>query len=162
MSEEIKNQENQEESTAATETTQEASVTPAQPTQEEMAANTKKIMDDRQMILKLAESSKIADTFGKKKIVFIDKDRATKYALELTYPGSVRASDIIQKSYMTNGQYSFSTLMQEAIKDVITLPHITDLDFWNHHTNFGEAAVKVFDFLNDTSSTSDEASGDQE
>lgn len=162
MSEEIKNQENQEESPAATETTQEASVTPAQPTQEEMAANTKKIMDDRQMILKLAESSKIADTFGKKKIVFIDKDRATKYALELTYPGSVRASDIIQESYMSNGQYSFSTLMQEAIKDVITLPHITDLDFWNHHTNFGEAAVKVFDFLNDTSSASDEGTGDQE
>lgn len=162
MSEEIKNQENQEE-TEATETNQEASVTPAQPTQEEMAANTKKIMDDRQMILKLAESSKIADTFGKKKIVFIDKDRATKYALELTYPGSVRASDIIQQSYMSNGQYSFRTLMNEAIKDVITLPHIKDVaDFWDHHTNFGEAAVKVFDFLNDTSSASDEDSGDQE
>ena len=160
MLEEIKNQENQEETTEATETNQETS---AQPTQEEMAANTKKIMDDRQMILKLAESSKIADTFGKKKIVFIDKDRATKYALELTYPGSVRASDIIQESYMSNGQYSFKTLMQEAIKDVITLPHITDVaDFWNHHTNFGEAAVKVFDFLNDTSSASDEGSGDQE
>ena len=53
MSEEIKNQENQKE-TEATETNQEAST---QPTQEEMAANTKKIMDDRQMILKLAESS---------------------------------------------------------------------------------------------------------
>ena len=49
MLEEIKNQENQEETTEATETNQETS---AQPTQEEMAANTKKIMDDRQMILK--------------------------------------------------------------------------------------------------------------
>lgn len=159
MSEEIKNQENQEE-TEATETNQEAST---QPTQEEMATNTKKIMDDRQMILKLAESSKIADTFGKKKIVFIDKDRATKYALELTYPGSVRASDIIQQSYMSNGQYSFRTLMNEAIKDVITLPHIKDVaDFWDHHTNFGEAAVKVFNFLNDVSEGTDDVAGDQE
>lgn len=159
MSEEIKNQENQE-STEVAETNQEASATP---TQEEMAANTKKIMDDRQMILKLAESSKIADTFGKKKIIFIDKDRSTKYALELTFPGSVRASDIIQESYMSNGQYSFKTLMNEAIKDVITLPHITDVeDFWNHHTNFGEAAVKVFDFLNDTSSASDDEGADQD
>lgn len=159
MSEEIKNQENQEE-TEATETNQEAST---QPTQEEMATNTKKIMDDRQMILKLAESSKIADTFGKKKIVFIDKDRATKYALELTYPGSVRASDIIQQSYMSNGQYSLRTLMNEAIKDVITLPHIKDVaDFWDHHTNFGEAAVKVFNFLNDVSEGTDDVAGDQE
>ena len=159
MSEEIKNQENQEE-TEATETNQEAST---QPTQEEMAANTKKIMDDRQMILKLAESSKIADTFGKKKIVFIDKDRATKYALELTYPGSIRASDIIQQSYMSNGQYSFRTLMNEAIKDVITLPHIKDVAaFWDHHTNFGEAAVAVFNFLNDVSEGTDDVAGDQE
>ena len=154
MSEEIKNHENQE---------VEATTENAAPTQEEMAVNTKKIMDERQMILQLAESSKIADTFGKKKIVFIDKDRATKYALQLTYPGSVRASEILQDCYMRNGQYSFKTLMQNAVKDVITLPKITDMeDFWNHHTNFDEAAVKVFNFLNDPSATSDDVDSDQD
>lgn len=159
MSEEIKNQENQE-STEVAETNQEASATP---TQEEMAANTKKIMDDRQMILKLAESSKIADTFGKKKIVFIDKDRSTKYALQLQYPGSIRASEILQECYMRNGQYSFKILMEEAVKDVITLPKIDSAKkFWNQHTNFDEAAVKVFNFLNDPSETSDDVDSDQD
>lgn len=143
MSEEIKNENTKQD---------EPKLVNDQPSQQEMAENTKRIQDQRNMILSLAEKSKIKNLFGKTEVVFIDEKRPTKYALELTYPGSVEASDILQHALMDNGAYSMKYIMQRAIKEVITLPHIQNIDdFWDCHTNFGEAATKVFDFLSETS-----------
>lgn len=144
MSEEIKN-ENQKQD-------EQPKLVNDQPSQQEMAENTKRIQDQRNMILSLAEKSKIKNLFGKTEVVFIDEKRPTKYALELTYPGSVEASDILQQALMENGAYSMKYIMERAIKEVITLPRINSVeDFWNCHTNFGEAATKVFNFLSETS-----------
>lgn len=154
MSEEIKN-ENQKQD-------EQTKLVNDQPSQQEMAENTKRIQDQRNMILSLAEKSKIKNLLGKTEVVFVDKDRPTKYALELTYPGSVEASDILQHAMLSNGAYSMKYIMERAIKEVITLPHITDVaDFWDCHTNFGEAATKVFNFLSETSEGDAQQESDQ-
>lgn len=154
MSEEIKNENTKQD---------EPKLVNDQPSQQEMAENTKRIQDQRNMILSLAEKSKIKNLFGKTKVVFIDENRPTKYALELTYPGSVEASDILQHALMDNGAYSMKYIMQRAIKEVITLPHIQNIDdFWDCHTNFGEAATKVFNFLSETSEGDTQQESDQD
>lgn len=85
-------------------------------------------------------------------ILINEKDPDKMYALKVAFPGTVTAAQMQQQVQLPNGEPDFSAFMKLAVDNgVIRAPKISDIDeFFNLHTgSFGEAAVKVYNFLNE-------------
>lgn len=85
-------------------------------------------------------------------ILINEKDPDKMYALKVAFPGTVTAAQMQQQVQLPNGEPDFSAFMKLAVDNgVIRAPKISDVDeFFNLHAgSFGEAAVKVYNFLNE-------------
>ena len=102
-------------------------------------------------IKKKAESSTIANMMGKTQDFVICEGTDQEYTITLQYPGAARALEIedIAATGKSVGDIAYSTLMSEAIKDVIVMPRVQSIDsYWNDHAGLAEVAITVLSFLN--------------
>ncbi|KGG53971.1 hypothetical protein [Lactobacillus sp. wkB10] len=100
---------------------------------------------------KKAESSTIANMMGKTQDFVICEGTSKEYTITLQYPGAARALEIedIAGTGKSVGDIAYSTLMEEAIKDVIVMPKVQTIDsYWNSHAGLAEVAITVLSFLN--------------
>lgn len=94
------------------------------------------------------EKSEIASLMGKTTDVIIAEGTDQEYTITLQYPGAARALEIEDIATNKFGNIAFTPLMEEAIKDVIVVPKVTSLDFWNSHPGLDEVSLSVLSFLN--------------
>lgn len=94
------------------------------------------------------EKSEIASLMGKTTDVIIAEGTEQEYTITLQYPGAARALEIEDIATNKFGNIAFTPLMEEAIKDVIVVPKVTSLDFWNSHPGLDEVSLSVLSFLN--------------
>lgn len=94
------------------------------------------------------EKSAIANLMGKTTDFVIEEGTEKEYTITLQYPGASRAMEIEDVATNRYGNISFTPLMEEAIKDVIVVPKVTSLDFWNTHAGLNDVALAVLSFLN--------------
>lgn len=94
------------------------------------------------------EKSEIASLMGKTADVIIAEGTDQEYTITLQYPGAARALEIEDIATNKYGNIAFTPLMEEAIKDVIVVPKVTSLDFWNSHPGLDEVSLSVLSFLN--------------
>lgn len=102
-------------------------------------------------IKKKAESSTIVNMMGKTQDFVICEGTDQEYTITLQYPGAARALEIedIAATGKSVGDIAYSTLMNEAIKDVIVMPRVQSIDsYWNDHAGLAEVAITVLSFLN--------------
>lgn len=100
---------------------------------------------------KKSESSTIVNMMGKTQDFVICEGTDQEYTITLQYPGAARALEIedIAATGKSVGDIAYSTLMNEAIKDVIVMPRVQSIDsYWNDHAGLAEVAITVLSFLN--------------
>lgn len=103
--------------------------------------------DEQVRINKEAESSRIEDLSTRQKTVAINEGTDAEYHLLLKFPGARKASTLIEDSRNPFGQPNLPALLEASLKDVVILPHIKSLDWWNDHEGLYEAANAVYSFL---------------
>lgn len=103
--------------------------------------------DEQVRINKEAESSKVEPLTARQKTVAIKDGSDHEYHLLLKFPGVRKASQLIEDSRNPFGQPNLPVLLESSLKDVVVLPHIKSLDWWDDHEGLYEAANAVYLFL---------------
>lgn len=98
----------------------------------------------------LAKKSTIKNQMLCSKVIILDKDKPTMWAMKLHFPGVTEASDMQTKAMDSAGNLSLGRLFKNAVDGgVIVAPKISDVEtFINTHKSIAKAGNEILTFLN--------------
>lgn len=98
----------------------------------------------------LAKKSTIKNQMLCSKVVIIDKDKPTMWAMKLHFPGVTAASDVQAHTMDSEGNLSLGRLFKNAADaGVIVAPKFDDPEtFLNTHSSAMDAGNEILNFLN--------------
>lgn len=96
-----------------------------------------------------AQNNVITSRFMKTKTVKINKGESDEQTFLLQFPGTVRASQMIDDSSNPFGNTNMTYFMGQAIDKIIVEPKIKDLAYFDTHHGYHELYDAVYSFLTD-------------
>lgn len=119
---------------------------------EEAAKKTNKeiadtIQEQRATARDQSNNNTITSRFMKTALVKIHEGEEDEQSFLLQFPGTTRASDLIDNAQNVFGNINRTYFMQEALKQVVVEPKIKDLAYFDTHAGYSDLYEEIRSFL---------------
>ena len=113
--------------------------------------STKEVANDltnvREEAKQQAANNVITSRFGKTETFKINEGEDDEQTVMLQFPGTIKASDLMDGAANPFGNINRTFFMEQAIKNVIVAPKMKDLSWFDTHHGYNEVFEKAYSFL---------------